>query len=61
MAYKDFNINGNYSVYQKTTLELTEEYFRKKIEHYNLQDANTKRCILGNITMDTLIISETYY
>jgi hypothetical protein len=51
MAYKNFDINGNYSVYQKTTFELTEEYFKKKIDNYNLQDTCAKRCILGNITM----------
>jgi hypothetical protein len=38
MEYKNFDINGNYSVYQKTTFKLTEEYFKKKIENYNLQD-----------------------
>jgi hypothetical protein len=52
MAYKDFDINDKYSVYQKTTFELTEEYFKKKIDNYNnLQDTCPKRCILGNITM----------
>ena len=52
MAYKDFDINSNYSVYQETTFELSEEYFEKKIENYNIQDTCAKRCILGNITMD---------
>jgi hypothetical protein len=33
IAYKDFDINKNYSVYQKTTFELTEEYFKKKIDN----------------------------
>jgi hypothetical protein len=27
MAYKDFDINGDYSIQQETTFELTEEYF----------------------------------
>jgi hypothetical protein len=52
MEYKDFDINNNYSVYQETTFELTEEYFKKKIDNYNLQNICAKRCILGNITMD---------
>jgi MinD superfamily P-loop ATPase len=52
MAYKDFDINSNYSVYQETTFELSEEYFKKKIENYNIQDTCAKGCILGNITMD---------
>jgi hypothetical protein len=52
VAYKDFDINNNYSVYQETTFELTEEYFEKKIENYSIQNTCAKRCILGNITMD---------
>jgi LPS O-antigen subunit length determinant protein (WzzB/FepE family) len=52
MAYKDFDINDNYSQHTKTTFELTEEYFKKKTDNYNLQDTSAKRCILVNITMD---------
>jgi hypothetical protein len=29
-AYKDFDINGDYSIQQETTFDLTEEYFKKK-------------------------------
>jgi hypothetical protein len=43
MAYKDFNINSNYSQHTKTTFELTKEYFKKKIENYNIQDTNANR------------------
>jgi hypothetical protein len=38
VSYKDFDINSNYSIYQETTFELTEEYFKKKRDNYNLQD-----------------------
>jgi methanogenic corrinoid protein MtbC1 len=37
---------------KKTTFELTEEYFRKKIENYNIYDTNAGRPIIGNVTMN---------
>jgi hypothetical protein len=42
VAHKDFDINSNYSIHQEITFELTEEYFRKKIENYNIYDTNAK-------------------
>jgi hypothetical protein len=52
MAYKDFDINRNYSQYTKTTFELTEEYFKKKTDNYNLQDSSAGRPIVNNITIN---------
>jgi hypothetical protein len=51
LAYKDFNINFDYSQQTKTTFKITEEYFKKKIEGYNNQDTNADRNIKENITM----------
>jgi hypothetical protein len=51
MAYKNFNINFDYSEQTETTFKITEEYFKKKIEGYNHQDINADRDIKENITM----------
>jgi hypothetical protein len=35
MAYKNFNIKEDYSKQVKTTIELTKDYFQRKISDYN--------------------------
>jgi hypothetical protein len=51
MAYKDFNINKDYSQQINTTFKISEEYFTKKILGYNHQDTNAERDSSKNITM----------
>jgi hypothetical protein len=51
MAYKDFNINSDYSQQVETTFKISEEYFKKKVDGYLNQDANAERDTNKNITM----------
>jgi hypothetical protein len=50
MAYKDFNINSDYSQIE-TTFKISEEYSKKKVDGYLNQDTNAERNISKNITM----------
>jgi hypothetical protein len=52
MAYKDFNIDSNYSQQIDTTFKISEEYFKKKILGYNHQDTNAERDTSKNMTME---------
>jgi Na+/phosphate symporter len=51
LAYKDFNIDEDYSKQVETTFKLTKEYFQKKIDIYDEQDKKGKRKIIDNITI----------
>jgi hypothetical protein len=51
MAYKDFNINSDYSEQVETTFKISEEYFKKKVDGYLTQDTNAERDTSKNITM----------
>jgi hypothetical protein len=51
MAYKDFNIDYDYSNQVETTFKISEEYFKKKLLGYNHQDSEDKRDVDKNITM----------
>jgi hypothetical protein len=51
MAYKDFNINKDYSQQINSTFKISEEYFKKKILSYNHQDSEAKRDSSKNISM----------
>jgi hypothetical protein len=51
MAYKEYNINSDYSQQINTTFKISEEYFKKKVLGYNHQDTNAERDTSKNITM----------
>jgi hypothetical protein len=51
IAYKNFNINFDYSQQVETTLKISEEYFKKKVDGYLNQDTNAERDTSKNVTM----------
>jgi hypothetical protein len=51
MAYKDFDINGDYSTTAETTFTLTEEHFKEMILNYIQQDRTAKRTTIDNISI----------